>query len=145
MTDSDTETTALRTLIVDDEPNNIRLLKEILQKDYDIRVALNGRDALERTAIQPHPSLILLDIMMPEMDGYEVCKKIKSNPSIHKIPVVFVTAMIKEEDEMRGFKAGAVDYIQKPIIPSIVKARVETHIKLSDQQRQCEEKCSRGS
>jgi len=126
-------------LIVDDEPNNIKLLRQILQDRYEVRVALNGAEALERVMIKPIPELILLDIMMPEMDGYEICTKLKSNPLTDKIPVIFVTAMDQVEDETKGFEVGAVDYIQKPISGPVVLARVNTHMLLANQQRACEE------
>lgn len=127
----------LTVLIVDDEPNNIKLLREILKENYEIRVALNGKEALERVAMDPAPALILLDIMMPGMDGYEVCTRLKANPETVHIPVIFVTAMIKVEDEIRGFQSGAVDYIQKPVSAPLVKVRVKNHINLAHQQMSC--------
>ena len=125
-------------LIVDDELNNIKLLREVLQSNYDTRVALNGTEALERVYIEPLPELILLDVMMPGIDGYEVCRKIKSDPKTAKIPVIFVTAMGDVEFETRGFDVGGVDYIQKPFSGSIVRARIATHISLANQNRACE-------
>ena len=130
-------------LIVDDEPANIRLLKQILQNSYEIRVATNGTDAIERASIEPLPDLILLDITMPVMDGYEVCRKLKSNMQTSSIPVIFVTAMTGVDDETKGFNAGAVDYIQKPVSAPIVRARVKSHIALKDQRKACEEEVKR--
>ncbi len=115
--------------IVDDEPNTLQLLRQILKKDYLLAFAKNGQDALE--AVDKHrPDLILLDIMMPVMDGYEACKHLKSNPATGKIPVIFVTAMGEVKDESRGFDVGGVDYITKPISVPIVRARVRTHLSL---------------
>lgn len=117
-------------LIVDDEPNNLQLLKNVLSPvGYNLKFATDGVKALN--AVEKHkPDLILLDIMMPNMDGYEVCIQLKKNPHYTYIPVIFVTAMGEEIDEARGFEVGCVDYIQKPITPSIVIARVKTHLSL---------------
>lgn len=118
-------------LVVDDVADNIRVLKELLERsNYTVRVAKNGPQALERSLIEPLPDLILLDVMMDGMDGYEVCTQLKKNPSTKKIPVIFVTARGEEEDETTGFLAGAVDYITKPISPPIVLERVRTHLSL---------------
>jgi len=125
-------------LVVDDEPNNIRLLNQLLKTTYTVRIATNGKQALERVLIDPVPELILLDIMMPEMDGYEVCRHLKSSLDTASIPVIFITAKNEEEDETIGFEVGAVDYITKPISAPIVRARVATHISLANQQRACE-------
>ncbi|MDH4200019.1 MAG: response regulator [Spirochaetia bacterium] len=125
-------------LLVDDEPNNLKLLRQILQSKYETRVALNGAEALQRVYIEPLPELILLDIMMPEMSGYDVCKKLKADPKIAHIPVIFITAMTGVEDEMLGFEAGAVDYIQKPVSVPITLSRIATHIALANQKRECE-------
>ncbi len=120
-------------LIVDDTAENIDMLKGILMDEYDVKAALNGMAAL-KIASKFKPDLILLDIMMPDMDGYEVCRKLKENPVTSHIPVIFVTAMTDENDEALGFEAGCVDYITKPIQPMIVRARVKNHLILSDQQ-----------
>lgn len=125
-------------MIVDDEPNNIRLLSQILKDQYTIRVATNGEEALKRVQISPTPALILLDVMMPNMDGHTVLKKLKSSPETSRIPVIFVTAKDKIEDEAKGFELGAVDYIIKPISAPIVKSRVATHISLAAQNKACE-------
>ena len=116
-------------LIVDDEPTNLKVLKQVLQQDYRLSFAKNGADGLE-LATRELPDLILLDVMMPEMTGYEVCQRLKSQPKTQHIPVIFVTALKDEIDETRGFDCGAVDYITKPITPAIVRARVRTHLSL---------------
>lgn len=117
-------------LIVDDTPTNIQILAENLAADYRIKVAASGKAALEVVAKQEAPDLILLDVMMPLMDGYEVCSRLKQNPATCNIPVIFVTAMNDGADEERGLKLGAVDYIAKPFHLPIVKARIHNHIKL---------------
>lgn len=125
-------------LAIDDTPENLDVLKGILVPKYKVMAATRGALALKIAETQ-QPSLILLDIMMPEMDGYEVCRSLKSNPKTADIPVIFVTAMSEVEDEEKGFEAGAIDYLTKPIKPAIVKARVQTHLALADQQRACHE------
>jgi putative two-component system response regulator len=116
-------------LIVDDEPLNLKVLKQVLQDDYRLSFAKNGMDALELVK-KERPGLILLDVMMPGMTGFEVCKQLKSDPDTHTIPVIFVTALADEADESEGFNAGGVDYINKPISPALVRARVKTHLSL---------------
>jgi len=118
-----------RVLIVDDEPTNLKVLKQVLQQDYRLSFAKNGADALELAA-RELPDLILLDVMMPEITGYEVCQQLKLTASTQSIPVIFVTALKDEVYETKGFACGAVDYITKPITPAIVKARVRTHLSL---------------
>jgi len=118
-----------RVLIVDDTPANIEVLYKILKGDYDISFAKSGADGL-RIVKRDMPDLILLDIMMPEMDGYQVCAALKKDPETAGIPVIFVTAMGTDEDESKGFEWGAIDYITKPISPAIVKARVKNHLEL---------------
>jgi putative two-component system response regulator len=118
-----------RILAVDDEPTNLQLLRQILQDHYGLLYAKDGARALE-LAQQERPDLILLDVMMPGMTGYEVCRKLKSTPATAAIPVIFVTALADTADELTGFEAGAVDYIVKPVSPPIVKARVRTHLSL---------------
>lgn len=120
---------APKLLVVDDEPVNLKLLKQVLQQDYRLSFAKNGIDAIE-LASRELPDLILLDVMMPEMTGFEVCQRLKSAPNTQNIPVIFVTALRDEVDETQGFESGAVDYITKPITPAIVKARVRTHLSL---------------
>ncbi len=121
-------------LLVDDEPTNIRLLRETLKGEYSLLIAKNGPDAL-RICTESKPELVLLDIMMPEMSGYEVCRKIKANPATVEIRVIFVTAKVSAEDETMGLDLGAVDYITKPIRPAILKARVKVHLELYSAQR----------
>lgn len=120
-------------LIVDDTPANIQILHEILQDSYDIFFATNGTDGI-RIAQQEMPDLILLDIMMPGVNGYEVCENIKSDPRTGHIPVIFITAMNDVQDETKGLNCGAIDYITKPISPPIVKARVKNHLELKRQR-----------
>ncbi|MDD5388833.1 MAG: two-component system response regulator [Gallionellaceae bacterium] len=117
-------------LVVDDTPENLTVLGELLQPVYRVRVANSGQRALQVAASKPRPDLILLDVMMPEMDGYAVINELRSNPGTRDIPVIFVTAMDADEDEERGLELGAVDYIAKPIRPAIVLARVKAHMEL---------------
>lgn len=117
-------------LIVDDDPMNINVLSEILEDKHEILFATNGRDAL-KIADDENPDLIILDILMPEMDGYEVCRRLKENPDVSGIPVIFVTGLSNVADETKGLKAGAVDYITKPLSPPIVNMRVSNHMKLT--------------
>jgi CheY-like chemotaxis protein len=119
-------------LIVDDTPANIQILVEVLKDEYTTIVAVNGEKALRLAAKDPAPDLILLDVMMPVMDGYEACAKLKADEKTRDIPVVFVTAKSEVEDELKGFELGAVDYITKPISPPLVKARVKTHLALKE-------------
>jgi len=117
-------------LIVDDTPTNIQVLAEGLKADYRVKVATSGKSALEVVARQGVPDLILLDVMMPDMDGYEVCRLLKQNPETTNVPVIFVTAKNEVSDEERGLQLGAVDYITKPFHLSIVRARLKNHLKL---------------
>lgn len=117
-------------LIVDDAPENLSLLSDLLQPYYQVRAANSGLRALHAATTEPHPDLILLDVMMPTMDGYEVIKQLKADSRTATIPVIFVTAMESSEDEERGLKLGAMDYITKPIKPAIVLSRVKTHLDL---------------
>ncbi len=132
-----------RILVVDDVPANIRALNEILARDYRISIATSGRDALDVIA-REMPDLILLDIMMPEMDGYQVCHALKADPATREIPIIFVTAMGETEDEARGLELGAIDYITKPISPAIVRARVHNHLKLKMYQNHLENLIAEG-
>ena len=120
----------LKVLVVDDEPMNINLLVELLKPHYKVMAAKNGELALKAAKSTAPPDLVLLDIMMPEMDGYEVCRRLKEDRETKDIPVVFVTAMGETDDETKGLELGAVDYITKPISPPIVLARVKTHLAL---------------
>jgi CheY-like chemotaxis protein len=116
-------------LAVDDEASNLQLLRQILQDHYRMLFAKDGARALE-LARQERPDLVLLDVMMPGMSGYEVCAALKAHPATAAIPVIFVTALTETDDEVEGFEAGAVDYITKPVSPPIVRARVRTHLSL---------------
>jgi PleD family two-component response regulator len=120
-----------RILIVDDMAENIRILIELLGREYAIIPATNGAAALKKSQIEPLPDLILLDIMMPEMDGYDVCRALKENDLTRDIPVIFITAVSEAMDEAKAFTLGAVDYVTKPFHPATIKARVKTHIELS--------------
>ncbi len=116
-----------RVLIVDDEPGNIKILSSVLAGDYALSVATGGAQALQVAEVQL-PDIVLLDMVMPEMDGIQVCEALKAKDATRDIPVIFVTSMSDSVNEERGFDAGAVDYISKPISPPIVKARVKIHI-----------------
>ncbi|WP_410499668.1 HD domain-containing phosphohydrolase [Chitinibacter sp. S2-10] len=116
-------------LVIDDTPENLRLVSALLQDHYTVRVATSGQQGLALAEKHP-PDLILLDIMMPDMDGYSVCTQLKSQLTTRDIPVIFLTARSEVEDETRGFALGAVDYITKPISPPILEARVATHLAL---------------
>ena len=117
-------------LLVDDAPANIQIVNSILKDIYKIRIATSGAKALELVKVTPPPDLILLDVMMPEMDGYEVCTRLKLDADTREIPVIFLTGQTEVEDETKGFDVGAVDYIHKPFSPAVVKARVQTHLVL---------------
>lgn len=125
-------------LVVDDTPENIDLLSGMLRQDYRVKVATSGEKALSIVESDDPPDLVLLDIMMPGMNGYDVCRRLKANPDRCNIPIVFVTAMTSVEDERLGLEIGAVDYITKPISPPLVAARVRTHLALYDQTRALE-------
>ncbi len=116
-------------LIVDDDPLNINVMSEILEDSHDILFATNGRDAL-KIAQDETPDLIILDIMMPEMDGYEVCKKIKADISKQHIPIIFITAKTETEDIVKGFETGGSDYITKPFKAPELLARVKKEVEL---------------
>ena len=122
-------------LIVDDNPTNIDLLVNTLKEEYRLGIAKKGASALEYAA-KYHPDLILLDIMMPEMDGYEVCTRLKENPDTRSIPLIFISGMTETINKTKGFEMGAVDYITKPFHTAEVKARVRTHIALEEMKAQ---------
>lgn len=119
-------------LVVDDTRENLTVIGELLQPFYRVRVANSGMRALKVAQSEPRPDLILLDVMMPEMDGYAVLKALRSEPSTREIPVIFVTAMDTDADEEHGLALGAVDYLTKPIRPAILLARVRTHLELKE-------------
>jgi len=122
-------------LLVDDEPANIQVANSILKELYRVRVATNGNEALELARGASPPDLILLDIVMPEMSGYEVCACLKVDPDTRDIPIIFLTSKTEVDDETEGFLMGAVDYIHKPFSPPILKARVQTHLTLHKIQK----------
>ena len=117
-------------LVVDDTPENLQYMGALLQPYYRVKVASTGQKALRILAEGPAPDLILLDVVMPEMDGYEVCRRIKADPKTAQIPVMFVTARTDLDDEEKGLDVGAIDYITKPISPAITLARIRTHLQL---------------
>src|SRR5215469_1087217 len=133
MTNSDDRPTIL---LVDDDPANIHVVRAILKFDYSLRIATSGVRALELANAKPFPDLILLDIMMPDLDGYEVCRLLKADQTTREIPVIFLTGKTEVADETRGFEAGAVDYIHKPFSPPIVTARVKNHLLLREARAQ---------
>lgn len=119
-----------RIMIVDDVIENLKILIELLQDDYQLIPLKSGGKALQKLTQDPLPDLILLDIVMPDMDGYELCKKLKDDSRTQDIPVIFITAVSEAMDDAKAFELGAVDYVPKPFNPLTVKARVSTHIKL---------------
>ena len=123
-------------LVVDEAPANLQIVRSILKDDFKIRVATSGAKALDLVKIKPYPDLILLDVMMPDMDGYEVCAILKASPEANNIPVIFLTGKTETDDETKGFQVGAVDYIHKPFSPAVVKARVHTHLVLRESRDQ---------
>ena len=127
MNDADQKQTVL---VVDDAPANIQMVNSILKDIYKIRIATSGAKALELARLTPLPDLILLDVMMPDMDGYEVCTQLKLAQETRNIPVIFLTGQTHVDEETRGFEVGAVDYVHKPFSPAVVKARVQTHLQL---------------
>ncbi len=117
-------------LVVDDTPNDLSLIARLLRTDYRVLVAMGGEAGLSVARSAPAPDLILLDIMMPDIDGYEVCRRLRDDPATRAIPVIFLTAKNSAADEQKGFALGAVDYITKPVSPPILQARVATHLTL---------------
>jgi diguanylate cyclase (GGDEF)-like protein len=125
-------------LIVDDEEANIEILNAALEEDYEICFATSGEEAIEVT-LATIPDLILLDVLMPGIDGYEVCRRLKKEPLIADVPIIFTTALDDQEAEVRGLSLGAIDYVTKPISPVIVRARVRNHIELKQMRDQLAE------
>ena len=119
-----------KVLIVDDQPENVQMLMQALKADHALVAARKGEKALQLAQREPQPDLILLDVMMPEMDGYEVCTRLKADEATREIPVIFITALSEAADEAKGLDLGAVDYITKPFNPDLVRARVRNHLEL---------------
>jgi len=119
-------------LVVDDQPINIQVMHQIFAGEYQVFMATNGQQAIQLCKTNP-PDLVLLDIVMPQMDGYEVCRQLKADPITRDIPVIFVTAHTDTDQETLGLDLGAVDFITKPVVPAVVKARVRTHVTLKQQ------------
>jgi putative two-component system response regulator len=117
-------------LVVDDEPTNIDVIKNVLQDGYKIKAAINGTKALAAAAKLPLPDLILLDIMMPELDGYEVCRRLKANPETRRIPVVFLSAKVTPDEQRRGMEMGAVAYLTKPVDPQSLLDTIDVVLSL---------------
>jgi putative two-component system response regulator len=125
-------------LIVDDAPESIDVLRGVLGADYQVKAAIHAAVALELAQAAP-PDLILLDVMMPDIDGYELCRRLKSEPATAKIPIIFVTTLSDAGSEARGLELGAVDYVTKPYVPALVRSRVNTHVTLHRQNRSLED------
>lgn len=125
----------LQILVVDDVVDNIKVISHILRKDYKVKAATSGEKALQICQIEPQPDLILLDIMMPVMDGMEVCRRLKANPKTQHITVIFLSALDQTKHIVQGLSLGAVDYITKPIDPPLVQARVRTHCKIIESNK----------
>ena len=119
-------------LLVDDSPDNLVLMNDLLKDLYKVKIANSGEKALRIAATGQPPDLVLLDVMMPEMDGHEVCRRLKADPALCDIPVIFLTAKSEVDDEKLGLDLGAVDYITKPISPPITLSRVRNHLLLKD-------------
>lgn len=118
-------------LIIDDDPGNLAASSAVLKGSVRLKVANSGEKGMELAFGDEPPDMILLDIMMPDVDGLEVCRRLKADPRTRNIPVIFLTSRNSSKDEMQGFEAGAVDYIHKPISPGILRARVTTHLALT--------------
>jgi adenylate cyclase len=126
-------------LIVDDSAENLQVLNALLKDDYRLKLAKNGSKALEIARQESQPDLILLDIIMPEMDGYEVCRQLKTDTATSSIPIIFLTALNEAADETMGFRQGGSDFITKPFNPDIVKARIRTHLDLQSERKKSNE------
>ncbi len=122
-------------LVADDMKLNLHVLAEVLSPEYDVMLAMDGAQALARARIEEPPDLILLDVMMPKLDGYEVVQRLKESDATRNIPVIFITALNAADDEEKGLRLGAVDYISKPFHPAIVKARIRNHLQIVRQRR----------
>jgi putative two-component system response regulator len=127
-----------RILIVDDESFYTDVLQNLLRDEYELTIADSGEEALAQATADPQIDLILLDVILPDMNGFDVCRQLKNNPLTAHIPIIFLTVKSNVDDEVRGFNLGAVDYITKPMSPPIVKARARTHIKIVKLVKQLE-------
>ncbi|MBD3321518.1 MAG: response regulator [Chitinivibrionales bacterium] len=128
------DTAKFTILVVDDAEENIDVLLELLGDDYDVSVAMDGETALEDIS-ETRPDLILLDIMMPGMDGFEVCRRLKADPETSSIPIIFITGKTETEDMVKGYDLGAADYVTKPFNPPELMARLKAHLRIIEQQR----------
>jgi adenylate cyclase len=126
-------------LVVDDTPTNIAVISGVLKESFRIKVATNGKKALAIARASDKPDLILLDVVMPGMDGYEVCRHLKATPATREIPVIFLTGVTDAENEEKGFEVGAVDYIHKPFSPPLILVRVKNQLALQSALRQARE------
>jgi len=126
-------------LLVDDSAENLQVLNALLKDDYRLKLAKSGSKCLEIAMQQPQPDLILLDVIMPEMDGFQVCEALKANPQTSSVPVIFLTALNEVADETKGFRVGGSDFITKPFNPDIVKARIRTHLDLQYERKKSNE------
>lgn len=125
-------------LIIDDVPDNVMLLGEALANEFELQFALSGTDGLELAALAPQPDLILLDVLMPNMNGYETCLRLKEDPHLQKIPIIFVTALSDSDDESQGLALGAADYITKPINIPIARLRIRNLLERERQRKEIE-------
>ena len=124
-----------RVLVVDDSPTSAHMLLEALKDDFTVTVASNGKDALDIATTAPVPDLVLLDVLMPGIDGFKVCERLKANPNTTDVAVIFITSVDDESNEENGLRLGAVDYITKPFSLAVVKARVKLHIELQQHRK----------
>jgi putative two-component system response regulator len=129
-------------LVVDDTPDNISLVHGLLRDTYKVRVATSAQRAMRILEQEDLPDLALLDVMMPEEDGYELCARMKADPRLRDIPVIFISARAEIADEQKGFAAGGVDYVTKPISPATLLARIETHLRLRSYQEKFQDSAS---
>ncbi len=129
-----------RVLIVDDIPENLRVLLEILKDEYQVLAANGGAKAIEMAKKEPYPDIILLDVMMPEVSGFDVCRELKSDEKTKNIPVLFVTAATDSQSEKEGLSLGAIDYITKPVVPELVSIRVKNHLELKSYRDELEKR-----
>ncbi|MCB0756348.1 MAG: response regulator, partial [Flavobacteriales bacterium] len=125
-------------LVVDDSVENLQLLSALLRDDYKIKVAKNGKKAIELVQKDPAIDLVLMDVMMPEMDGYTACQILKSDEVTAQVPIIFLTALNEASDETKGFDIGGADFISKPFNAQVVKARIRTHLDLQEERKKAD-------